>query len=520
MKKLRNLMLLFTLMVIVACNGAKDKITEAIVNYPKPTEKAEIVIMHSNDSHGRIVDGTFDGMGYPRINTLIKGEKNKNSNVIYLDAGDTLHGTVMASLDKGESMVKVLNMAGVGAMVPGNHDFNYGIERLKSLSKNMNFPILANNVIWEKDQKLVFEEYKISTIAGYRIGIFGVASPETLFKTSPSNIQGVNFIDPVIASKKTIEKLKNEKVDFIIALSHLGLDESSDEKNRSDNLARLVPEINLIIDGHSHTVLSEGKKIGNTMIVQTGEYNKNLGKVKLTLNPDGTNLVEATLLDKTTVMANVKEDDEMSKLVAEIKATQSSITEVVLGNTEVKLVGDRAVVRKGESNLGNYLTDAMKWKTGADVAITNGGGIRASINAGVIKKADVLSVLPFGNYVIVIEATGADIKAALENGTSGYPSEHGAFSHVSGIKYSFDPTKLPGQRIQSVLIGNEVLDLNKTYKIATNDFMAVGGDKYDSFKGKKQLAHYEGLDEILAEYIKAGFKANANTEGRITIINP
>lgn len=510
MKKILKSLSIIMLIFITACTGLVSKEV-------RPTEKAEIVIMHSNDSHGRIVEGSNDGMGYARINTLVKDAKATNANVIYLDAGDTLHGTVMASLDKGESMVKVLNASGVAAIVPGNHDFNYGIDRLIELSKKMNFPVLANNVAWEKDGKLIFEEYKISTVAGYRIGVFGVATPETLFKTSPNNVVGVKFIDPVTASKNTVEKLKKEKVDFIVALSHLGLDESSDEKNRSDNLARLVPEINLIVDGHSHTVLKEGKKVGNTMIVQTGDYNKNLGKVKLTLNPDGTNLVEASLLDKATAMKDVKEDEEMVKLVAEVKASQASITEVVLGSTEVKLIGDRAVVRKGESNLGNYLTDAMKWKTGADIAITNGGGIRASINAGTIKKADVLSVLPFGNYVIVIEATGADIKAALENGTAGYPSEHGAFSHVSGIKYSFDPTKLPGQRVQSVMIGDKALDLNKVYKIATNDFMAAGGDKYDSFKGKKQVAHYEGLDEILADYIKSGAKAKEGIEGRITV---
>ena len=167
MKKILKSLSIIMLIFITACTGLVSKEV-------RPTEKAEIVIMHSNDSHGRIVEGSNDGMGYARINTLVKDAKATNANVIYLDAGDTLHGTVMASLDKGESMVKVLNASGVAAIVPGNHDFNYGIDRLIELSKKMNFPVLANNVAWEKDGKLIFEEYKISTVAGYRIGVFGV----------------------------------------------------------------------------------------------------------------------------------------------------------------------------------------------------------------------------------------------------------------------------------------------------------------------------------------------------------
>lgn len=515
MKKIIKLSILLAALSLTACTGLQNK--KAVHSQP-----AELVIIHANDTHGRILEGSNDGMGYGRIDAIVESMEATHKNVIYLDAGDTLHGTVMASLDRGDSMVKVLNEAGVDATVPGNHDYNYGIDRLIELSKKMNFPVLAANVV--KDgmlfDKLVFEDYIIKEIDGYKVGIFGLSTPETAFKTSPKNVEGYKFLDPVETAKKVVKKLKKEKVDYIIALAHLGLDDASLAKDRSDNLAKLVPEIDLVIDGHSHTVLPNGLAVNGNYVVQTGEYDKNLGEVILTLNPDGTEKEVISLIDKKTAMTVYAEDPDMVKLVNGIKAEQSKVSEVIVGKTDVKLMGDRKIVRAGESNLGNFLTDSMLWKTGADIALTNGGGIRASIDTGEITRGEVITVLPFGNYVIVQELTGADIKAALENGIAGYPSQdYGAFAHVAGLKYVYDGTKAVGERVVSVTLNNgQTLDLAKTYKVATNDFIAAGGDKYVMFKGKKVVANYEGLDEILTDYIKSGAKAKETTEGRITSV--
>lgn len=513
MKKTLRIGLLIASLVLTACTGLQKENTAK--------DSTELVILHANDTHGRILASSSEGMGYSRIDSIVENYEAKYKNVLYLDGGDTLHGTVMASLDKGESMVKILNETGVDAIVPGNHDFNYGIDRLVELSKQMNFPILAANVV--KDERLtakvVFEEYIIKDIDGYKVGIFGLSTPETLFKTNPKNLEGIKILDPVDTAKKVVKKLKKKNVDYIVALVHLGLDNSSQEKDRSDNLAKMVPEIDLIIDGHSHTVLPNGLKVNENYIVQTGEYNKNIGKVIITLNPDGSEKEEISLIDKQTAMM-VEEDVDMVKLIKEISEKQAKITETIIGKTDVKLIGDRAVVRTGESNLSNLLTDAMLWKTEADIALTNGGGIRSSIEVGDITKGEVIQVLPFGNYVIVQELTGADIIGALENGVAGYPAQHGAFAQVAGIKYTFDPTKPVGQRIVSVkLLNGQEIDRNKIYKVATNDFIAAGGDLYLMFKGKKVVGNYEGLDEILASYISSGITIKEEIDGRAKVVN-
>ena len=511
MKKVTKIAILLAALSLTACTGLQEK--KAV-----HTKPAELVIIHGNDTHGRILEGANDGIGYARIDAFVESTEATNKNVIYLDAGDTLHGTVMAALDRGDSMVKVLNETGVDATVPGNHDYNYGIDRLIELSKKMNFPVLAANVV--KDgiiyDKKVFKEYVIKEIDGYKVGIFGLSTPETAFKTSPKNVEGYKFLDPVETAQKVVKKLKKENVDYIIALAHLGLDESSLAKDRSDNLAKLVPEIDLIVDGHSHTVLEKGLAGNGNWIVQTGDYDKNIGKVVVTLNPDGTEKEEISLIMKKDGML-LPQDPDMVKLTKEISGEQSKITEVIVGKTDVKLMGDRAVVRTAESNLGNFLTDAMLWKTGADIALTNGGGIRSSIDTGDITRGEVIQVLPFGNYVIVQELKGSDVKAALENGMAGFPAQHGAFAHVAGIKYVYDATQPVGQRVVSVTLANgKALDMNATYKVATNDFISVGGDNYASFKGKKVIGNYESLEEILTSYIQTGAKAKADVEGRVT----
>ena len=222
MKKVTKIAILLAALSLTACTGLQEK--KAV--HSKPTE---IVILHGNDTHGRILEGASDGIGYARIDALVESTEATNKNVLYLDAGDTLHGTVMAALDRGDSMVKVLNETGVDATVPGNHDFNYGIDRLIELSKKMNFPVLSANVV--KDGILYdthpFKQYVIKEIDGYKVGIFGLSTPETAFKTSPKNVEGYKFLNPVDTAKKVVKKLKKENVDYIIALVHLGLDPAS-----------------------------------------------------------------------------------------------------------------------------------------------------------------------------------------------------------------------------------------------------------------------------------------------------
>ncbi len=470
-----------------------------------------VTILHTNDMHSRIDEG--DGMGLPKLSTLVKDIKAKNPNLLLLDAGDTIHGRTFANLVKGESIIKLMNTIGYDAMVPGNHDFNYGYSRLIELAEQTaNFPIICANI--KKDGEFPFQPFIIKEIGGKKIAIFGLATPETLYKSHPNNTKGLDFINPNEAATEIVKELKNQ-ADFIIALTHLGLDAGSEFT--SEQLAREVTGINLIIDGHSHTKLAEGKIVGSTLIVQAEDYNKYLGQVDITFTPTGAEM-KASLISKEDA-ANIDGDPEIIQLIAAENKSQGNILETVIGTTTVELVGERQYVRAGETNLGNLLTNAMRTLSGADIALTNGGGIRASIDIGEITLEEVLEVLPFGNTVVVKEIKGSDIISCLEHGTSKYPEASGSFPHVSGLSYTIDLAKPVGQRITDVKVNGEPLILTQIYTVATNDFMASGGDGYTWFASAKNVGELGGLDEVFAEYIKDKEIIAPKIEGRVKIID-
>ncbi|SDW18464.1 5'-nucleotidase C-terminal domain-containing protein [Tepidimicrobium xylanilyticum] len=473
----------------------------------------KLTIIHTNDVHSRVVGSEDSLIGYAKLATLVK-EMRKEGNVLLLDAGDTTHGLPIATISNGESIIKLMNQMGYDAMVPGNHDFNYGYDRLIELNRMADFPILAANVIRE-DGTRDLEEYTIIEIDGIKVGIFGLTTQETKFKSNPKNTEGININDPVAVAEEMVKKLKEEDVKLVIALAHIGMDEESNPK--TTDIAKKVQGIDIIIDGHSHTMLEEGEVIGDTLIVQTGEYLKNIGVVNVELADGKISKKEAKLMTFEDALA-LKEDEEISNKISELEEENNQVLSVTIGQSNVDLVGEREVVRAGESNLGNLATDAMLDITGADVALTNGGGIRASIPAGQISKGNILEVFPFGNYIVVLELTGEDIIKALEHGVDTYPEPAGKFPHVAGMTYKIDPSKEAGSRIVELLIDGKPVELNKTYTLATNDFLAVGGDGYTMFEDAPIVGEFEGLDEALIKYIEKIGVIDYQAEGRITTV--
>lgn len=471
-----------------------------------------ITIVHTNDTHSRVTEG--DGIGFSKLSAIIQGIKQENPNTLVLDAGDTFHGQTIATLNQGESIAEILNAIGYDAMSPGNHDFNYGYERLAELDGITNFPILAANVK-KADGTDLFTPYIIQEIAGLKVGIFGLATPETTYKTHPDNVKGLTFTDPAAAAAEMAALLKDQ-TDILICLAHLGMDAAS--VDTSIKVANEVEGIDLIIDGHSHTVLEQGQVVGDTLIVSTGEYDKNLGKVEMTVVEGKITEMKAALISKEEAV-DVVPDEAIVKTIESIEAEQAIIFDEVVGKTEVDLEGAREKVRQGETNLGNLITDAMVSLTGSDCALTNGGGIRASIAAGDITKGNIIEVLPFGNYIVTKVVTGADIKAALEHGTSAYPELLGGFPHVSGITYVIDTSKPAGDHVVDIKVKGKPLDLNGLYTLATNDFMAAGGDNYTMFADDDILNEYGGLDEALIIYVKAMGTIAPKAEGRITAMD-
>ncbi|WP_164931483.1 choice-of-anchor I family protein [Longirhabdus pacifica] len=479
----------------------------------KEINGTKITILHTNDSHGRVEEGKYDGMGFAKIATLVEAYHMKNPNTLLLDAGDTLHGTSFATLEEGVSIVEVLNEVGYDGMAAGNHDFNYGYEQLLNIEKLLDFPILSANVRKEDGSRLL-TPYVIKEVDGVSLGIFGLSTPETHYKTHPNNVAGLTFTDPAAEAKLMVEELQAQNVDAIIAVTHLGTDASSTDT--SIKVAKEAQGIDLIVDGHSHTVDNLDTEAG-TLIVSAGEYTKNLGVVELQFDEENTLVTKTASRMTKEDAADVVPDPEVVAIIENIKAEQELILNEVIGTSAVTLDGEREQVRNGETNLGNLATDAMIRVSGADVAITNGGGIRASIPAGDITKGNIITVFPFGNYVVTKQVTGEHMKAALENGVTDYPELKGAFPHVSGMTFEIDPSQPAGDRVSKVMINGEALDMSKNYVLATNDFMAAGGDEYTMFAEAPIVNEYPALDEVLIDYIQSMGEVNPTVDGRFSV---
>ncbi|MTI67151.1 MAG: LysM peptidoglycan-binding domain-containing protein [Firmicutes bacterium] len=477
-------------------------------------DSVQITIVHTNDTHARVKEGKYDGMGFAKLATKINDLRKTNPNMLVLDAGDAFHGQTIASLVEGESIVEIMNTIGYDAMAAGNHDFNYGQDRLVELSNMANFPILAANVL--KDDESILDKYTIKEIGGVKVGIFGLSTPETTYKTHPKNVEGLNFKDPAIVAQEMVDDLK-DKTDVLVCLSHLGLDEAS--TYTSEYVVNKVDGIDIVVDGHSHSTLENGKKINDTLIVQAGEYDKNLGIVNFSYEDGEIKDLNASLFTKDEA-SEIKEDLDVVAVVEEIEKENDKVLSAVVGNTDFNLLGERQDVRTGETNLGNLITESMLKATKADVVLTNGGGIRASISPGEITKGDVITVLPFGNFIEVIKVKGSDIVKALEHGISDYPETKGAFPHIAGMTFEFDENKEAGNRVMEVKVNGKAINLDKTYKLATNDFLAAGGDNYSMFKGKETVTQLAGLDEIVMEHIKKYGVADAKVDGRIGLYTP
>lgn len=473
------------------------------------------VLVHTNDSHTKVEEGKYDGMGMAKVSGYVNllekvyGEED----ILLLDGGDTLHGIPLITTTEGEAMTKIMDIMEYDAMVAGNHDFNYGYERLIELDDLMTTPILSANVT--KDGENILDSYIIKDVDGKKVGIFGLSTPSTTTKTHPNNVKGLVFEDTIEAAKAMVKELKTQEVDVIIALAHLGLDE--DSLPTSEDVAEAVEGIDIIVDGHSHTSLPKGKYVGETLIVQAGEYTKNIGQVHVFFKEDGTIDVVPFHVTKEEAAA-ITPDTAVTEVIEGIKVGFEALTAEVVGETTVKLDGEREIVRCKESNLGNLVTNAILEITGADVAFTNGGGLRASIDAGEITKKDVITVLPFGNTTVMIEVTGQEIKDALEIGVAKYPETNGAFPQVAGMSYTFDANLPEGSRVTEVLVGGQAIDLAKTYTLGTNDFLAAGGDGYTLFEDNKIAGEFQALDEVVIQYLQEKGTANTEVQGRITII--
>lgn len=491
----KRLFSLFLILVMIfsftAAASAQDPV---LISAPAEPEW-ELIIMHTNDVHSRYYHDAAQGyIGLAKV----AGEKQRlieaGKNVLLVDAGDSIHGDLITNMSKGESAPFVLNDTGYDFLVPGNHEFNYDWERLRELSYSSFAPYLSANIVVTAENKFLFPPYMIKEVDGKKIGFFGLTTQDTVIMAHPDNTVGLEFRNARTMAKWAVKELKKLGAEYIVCIAHIGLDESA--TMTTEYIARKVSGIDLIIDGHSHTVLDTGKQVRKTLIASAGEYTEHVGKVTITCN-DGKFTTSAEL-DNYEEAKAYPVSSKVKARIDYLLRQKNALTSQIICTTPVDLIGERAIVRAGESNLGHLATHAFLTMTKADAVLWNGGNIRQTIKAGKVTMGDLLSVMPFGNIVVTVELTGAEIVSALEWGTSKYPAANGAFPHVAGITFTFSKST---RKISDVKIGGEPIDLRKTYTLATNEFMASGGDGYTMLD--TEYSGFYGIDaEMLAEYLR------------------
>ena len=506
------------------------------------TDSIEGVIIHTNDVHGRILEEK-GVIGDAKAAAVIKEERSKVKNTIVVDAGDAFQGLPISNSTKGEDRANIMNQVGYDAMAVGNHEFDFGMDQAIKYKETLNFPLLSANTYVNGAR--VFEAStivdKTPTVVGDEFVVIGVTTPETAIKTHPKNIEGVTFADPINEVNKVIDEVEaraladNRVYNNYIILAHLGVDATTPVEWRGSTLAEALSQNSklagkrvIVIDGHSHTVQSATYG-DNVTYNQTGSYLKNIGKV--TLKSEQL-LGEASLISAADT-ASVTPDALITELVNKIKVKyEAENAQVVIENNPVELNGERSNVRVRETNLGNAVTDAIYayGQTGfsnkTSLAVTNGGGLRATIAKDQpVTKGDIIAVLPFGNIISQITVTGQQIQdmftkslsSALQTDKetgkfildeSGAPlfEASGGFLQISGATVFYDPTLPVKERVLLIGILNpetgkyDDLDLEKTYYLATNDFLAAGGDGYTMLGGAREEG--PSMDSVFADYLK------------------
>ena len=478
--------------------------------FEAPAGSTTITIVHTNDMHGRLV-GSDSIIGLETV----AGIYAAMDNAILVDAGDTLHGLPFVTFNQGANAIDLMNQVGYSLFVPGNHDFNYGADWLQYLETYAQFDFLAANV-WHADGSTLFEPVALREIAGVQVGFFGLAYPGTPTVTNPMNVLGLDFTDPVVAAQHSIEVLTDMGAEVFIALAHLGLD----GHGWGLEVARQVPEIHVIIDGHSHTLLEEGYWVEDVLVTQAGAHGQYVGIVDITIHNGEVINRQARVIDKEASLEFEVNVDIYEAIVA-MTAELDAVLDEVVAHMPVTLLGEspehRIVLRSEEVALGNLVADALLWGTDADIALTNSGGIRYHLHEGPITKGDIIRVLAFFNYAVVLEITPAVLWEALENGVSAMPG-NGRFPQIAGFEFVFDQNLPEGERVISVTHKGQALaadDTTTVLSMVTNDFMAVGGDSYSMFIDLPTLEEGDTQDAILIAYLQAHDSVNAEIEGRI-----
>ena len=546
MKRKIIALLLAALMLfsLCACGAAEEKpveVSEAPVE--AVNTGSEVVVLYTNDVHC----GVDDNLGYQGLALVKSTLEAQGKKVLLADMGDAVQGGPIGTLSKGEYIIDIMNEVGYDIAIPGNHEFDYGMDQFFKLVEKAKFPYISAN-FFDKDGKAVLEPYKIFDVEGQKIAFVGICTPKTVTTSTPAYFQddegnwiytfgqdedGKTVYDAVQAA---VDAARAEGAEVVVGMGHLGIEADCTPWTSSDVITN-TSGIDVMLDGHSHSVIEKemvkNKEGKDVILTSTGTKLQYVGCLTI---KDGE--VDTALLG----------DNELSSFIGDIeKEFKDKINEVV-ANTDVDLVihdpanPEQRIIRLSETNLGDLVSDAYRIISGADVSIVNGGGIRDKISQGEITYGEIIAVHPFGNELCVVECTGQEILDALELGVSALPNESGGFLHVSGMSFSVDMNvestvkrdndnlfeSVEGERrVKDVMIGEEPLDPEKTYTLASHNYLLKDcGDGYTMFSDNVLLQDSVMLDnQVLINYIIENLGGTVGEEysepygqGRITII--
>ncbi|WP_037077170.1 5'-nucleotidase C-terminal domain-containing protein [Neorhizobium vignae] len=512
----------------------------------------ELNILHINDFHSRLesinaTDSTCsaedEGKGVcfggaarllTAINQTRDALKAENRNVILLNGGDNFQGSLFYTTYKGAAEAEALNAMKFDAMTVGNHEFDDSDDVLATFLDKIQFPVVTANVVPSAAAKIGnrIKPSLVLTVGGQKIGIVGAVTNDTPEIANPG--PNITIADDVAKITEAVQSLKAQGVDKIIALTHVGYP-------RDLTMIAKIPDVDVVVGGHTHTLLSNTAKGAEgpyptwsdnpggykVPVVQAYQYSKYLGDIKIVFDDSG--VVKSAEGEPILMDKSITPDPAFLARVAELKKPIEDMKKKVVGASEAVIDGDRRVCRAKECSMGNLVADAMLDRTkgqGITIAIQNGGGLRASIDAGEVTQGEVVSVLPFQNTLATFQLTGADVVKALENGVSQIDDGAGRFPQVAGLKYSFDKSKPVGSKVSDVQVkdGDKfvAIDPAKSYGVVTNNFMRAGGDGYAIFKtgGKNAYDYGPDLADVTAEFVAARNPYKPYTDGRITDLTP
>jgi len=490
-----------------------------------------INILHTNDVHGRLYQvedvNNTSMMGIDKVAAY----KQSFENAILVDVGDVLHGLPLVNINNGLNAIELMVAAGYDVMAPGNHDFNFGSTRLTELAavaKAGGLDIISANVFNKTGGELFLPSTKIMEIDGVSVGFFGLTSTTTTEQTHPANVATLEFREYKASAEAAIAKLKDDGAQIIVALAHIHYE-------YVDKLAEeLVIKPDIILEGHDH---NDGHRtVGGVLIAGAWEHQKKLGVVTVTVN-------SANVVTEKTASLITKAEADLIAGVPAVKALadekRAEIFEayyrVMIASSRVNLSSARGDdlgatgLRNTEQALGNLVADSMRIMGDADIAFTNGGGIRADIREGNLSKGSFNEILPYGNYLVIKEITPKVLFEALEHGLSLLPNNNGRFPHTSGMNVVYDPLKPVGQRVVSITIAGTTLGRNDTttkYRLAIVDFLNTPpADGYLMFGDLPTLFEGDSMDDVLIEYVNTKLggvitAANARVDGRMLSIGP